>query len=190
MSEEQSLQSNCQLCGGLLEFPSEWIGAQVACPLCGGTTELRVESLEVEEVPLEEEFAAAPPKPPRRWAAVISLIIGVALFLGSLGAWILWKQYSAAKVEVTKSSSPTFVEEGVVVVAPMLAMYQGGVKAEELRLGCELFVGRCSECHNPHDPATYSAGEWGSIFSTMRGKAKLSGEEVEQINRFLASVRP
>lgn len=199
MSSEQPLQGNCDQCGGLLEFPVEWLGAQVACPLCGETTELRVESIEAEAVPsevdlspLEEEFVVEPPKTARRWPLIVGASVGVILLLGCVAAWFVWKSRSEVKVSATKPlpSSVAAVEESVLVVAPTLGIYQGGMKAEELRAGRELFVSRCSECHNLHDPATYSASEWGGIFSSMRGKAKLSGEQAEQINRFLASVRP
>ncbi len=76
------------------------------------------------------------------------------------------------------------------MVSPTIGMFQGGLKAEDLRAGREVFVNRCSECHNLHDPATYGASEWSGIIASMRGKAKLSSEQSEQLNRFLASVRP
>lgn len=192
MSAEQPLQGDCEQCGGRLEFPVEWLGAQVACPLCGATIELRSESVETEPVPVEEEFIPAPPKPSRRWPAILAAIGGVVLLLGGVAAFIVWKHGPRAKIDAAKpSSSPTVaVEETVLVVSPTIGMFQGGLKAEDLRVGRELFVSRCSECHNLHDPATYGASEWGGIIGSMRGKAKLSGEQSEQLNRFLSSVRP
>ncbi len=200
MSAEQPLQGDCAACGGRLEFPVEWLGAQVACPLCGAATELRSGSVEAEPVPVEEvieeaveeEFIPVPQKTSRRWPVLLATVGGIVLLLGGVAALIVWKQRPPAGTEASKRGLPSAVavEEAALVVSPTAGMFQGGVKAEDLRVGRELFVSRCSECHNLHDPATYGASEWGGIISSMRGKAKLSGEQSEQLNRFLASVRP
>jgi hypothetical protein len=189
MSEEQPLQGNCEQCGGLLEFPAEWIGAQVACPLCGAPTDLHAPTPDAEPEVAEEESLPVPCA--RRWPLVIGVVCSL-LLLSSVAAWILWKQRGGTKLETGNPApaSAAIAEEMVLVTAPTLGMFQGGVKAEDLRAGRELFVSRCSECHNLHDPATYSASEWGGILASMRGKAKLSSSQAEQLNRFFATVRP
>lgn len=195
MSAEQPLQGDCEACGGRLEFPVEWLGAQVACPLCGATTELRSGSVETDPVPVEEELEEpipTPQKPSRRWPVILATVGGIVLLLGGVAAFIVWKQRPTAGMEASKPGLPSAVavEETVLVISPAVGMFQGGMKAEDLRAGREVFVSRCSECHNLHDPATYGASEWSGIIASMRGKAKLSGEQAEQLNRFLASVRP
>src|SRR6185436_4861162 len=62
--------------------------------------------------------------------------------------------------------------------------------AQEIKSGREVYLGHCSECHVFHDPAVYKAEEWSSLINKMEGKAKLSRDERERLERFVATIRP
>ncbi len=58
-----------------------------------------------------------------------------------------------------------------------------------LNSGRDLYLGRCGECHQYFDPASYSNEEWGMWMDKMRGKAKMNNREYEETAQFLKVIR-
>lgn len=58
----------------------------------------------------------------------------------------------------------------------------------ELERGRELYLGRCSACHQPVAPANIPAAEWPEHVSEMRVRARLAPEEEQLILLYLVTV--
>lgn len=58
----------------------------------------------------------------------------------------------------------------------------------ELQRGRELYLGRCSACHQPIAPASYAAAEWPEHVGEMKARARLSPEEEQLIVLYLMTM--
>ena len=59
--------------------------------------------------------------------------------------------------------------------------------------GLELYVSKCSGCHQLHKRNEFTAAKWDSILVPMQKKSKTSDEQIEKISNFLAegdSINP
>jgi hypothetical protein len=71
----------------------------------------------------------------------------------------------------------------------VVAKFQNGLSAAQIRVGREVIAGPCVDCHRQYDPATYGGEEWNRIIGSMRGKAKLRGKQSDELDAFVRSVR-
>ena len=56
-------------------------------------------------------------------------------------------------------------------------------------LGRTLYGGRCNECHQHFDPAIYDDEAWSHWIGQMRGKAKMGGDDLDAVDRFIRILR-
>jgi hypothetical protein len=56
---------------------------------------------------------------------------------------------------------------------------------EELKTGRDLYVQKCSSCHNLYLPTDYRADRWKGILDTMQVKARISEQQKVAINKYL-----
>lgn len=61
--------------------------------------------------------------------------------------------------------------------------------SQRAREGRDVFVGRCSECHQLYDPSGYPDDEWDTWIGKMIPKAKLRRNEGELVQEFIKTVR-
>lgn len=137
-----------------------------------------------------------------KWKLVVgalaaSLVLAVALWAGA--GWLKSKRaggtadVSAARPAAASARSSTS-SSGVQLdppkaVTPVVAKFQNGFTAQQIRNGRDLFGGVCTECHRQYDPATYNDTEWERTIGGMRGKAKLRGKQSEELDTFVRTVR-
>ncbi|MFC1670463.1 hypothetical protein ACFL20_08720 [Spirochaetota bacterium] len=62
------------------------------------------------------------------------------------------------------------------------------IKLEDLRMGRELYVLKCSGCHNLYLPGQFSKSEWKKIVTSMMKKAKLTLKEMDLILKYLVTM--
>ncbi len=55
----------------------------------------------------------------------------------------------------------------------------------DLRLGRELLINRCTRCHGVVSADRYSVSDWGIIVNKMVPKAKLSNDEAQLIYKYV-----
>lgn len=191
-----SHQCSCQHCGGLIEFPDELAGQAVACPLCSAETLLANATTTT---------AAPRPKSARKPAGPNKTVVlaTVAVMAVGLGAWVVVANLPAKSKETpvatesmtekpasSSAASPvSSSSDSMKEFKPVVAAYQGGQPTEQIRNGREVFITKCTECHRQYDPASFPGASWDNIMGSMRGKAKLRGNESEDLNRFIKSVR-
>ena len=65
-----------------------------------------------------------------------------------------------------------------------------GTKLEDLRLGRDLYVRKCSGCHSLYRPEERSSKEWAVAVPGMAEQARLTTEEVALIVQYLRAVAP
>lgn len=58
-----------------------------------------------------------------------------------------------------------------------------------VKRGRAVFAGPCSNCHQLFDPVPYDATSWNNLIGTMRGKAKLGGDDYADLQEFIKTVR-
>lgn len=190
---ENNLKCVCDRCGGLLEFAATDAGAEVECPLCQQTTVLR-----------GGDAGAGGGGAPRsgRSRKVLLVVAGIVLAVSGVGAgaafFIKQKGAKAVKVEaprteparVSKAAEPTREDDASAKpVVPVLAAFQAGFSAAQIREGRDLFYWKCSECHHLYDVSIYGDKQWDTVFGNMRGKAKLNGAQAQAIATFVRSIR-
>lgn len=194
---ETNLKGPCDHCGGLLEFAATDAGAEVECPLCQKTTVLRA----------PEAAGAGAPRGGRSrrvllgaTAAVLVLSVvgaGAAFYLKQKGGKVAERaeksggaDRSGGAEKMAKATAPERADDSVAKdVIPVVAPFQAGLSAAQIREGRELFFWKCSECHHLYDVSIYEDRQWDSIFGNMRGKAKLNGAQAQAIGTFVRSIR-
>jgi len=62
-------------------------------------------------------------------------------------------------------------------------------RGEQLSQGRQLYVYRCSSCHNLYLPTSHDEDEWRAALDEMAGRAHLTPAESEAILRYLVSAR-
>lgn len=55
--------------------------------------------------------------------------------------------------------------------------------------GRELFVSKCSGCHQLFNPNHYTAAEWDSLLFIMKNKAKIREEQKNQIYSWIIEIK-
>jgi mono/diheme cytochrome c family protein len=55
----------------------------------------------------------------------------------------------------------------------------------ELKVGRELYISHCKQCHGLHKPNKYSAEKWVTILDKMQPKAKIDNEQRRLIYSYL-----
>jgi cytochrome c5 len=96
----------------------------------------------------------------------------------------------AAAAPASSGSSSSAVQlDPPKAVTPVVAKFQNGFTAQQIRNGRDLFGGACTECHRQYDPATYNDTEWERTIGGMRGKAKLRGKQSDELDTFVRTVR-
>jgi len=55
----------------------------------------------------------------------------------------------------------------------------------ELKVGKELYINHCKQCHSIHRPKEYSAEKWVKILDQMQPKAKIDNEQRRLIYSYL-----
>ncbi len=194
---ETNLKGPCDHCGGLLEFAATDAGAAVECPLCQKTTVLRA----------PEAAGAGAPRGGRSrrvllgaTAAVLVLSVvgaGAAFYLKQKGGKVAERaeksggaDRSGGVEKMAKATAPERADDSAAKdVIPVVAPFQAGLSAAQIREGRELFFWKCSECHHLYDVSIYEDRQWDSIFGNMRGKAKLNGAQAQAIGTFVRSIR-
>lgn len=194
---ETNLKGPCDHCGGLLEFAATDAGAAVECPLCQKTTVLRA----------PEAAGAGAPRGGRSrrvllgaTAAVLVLSVvgaGAAFYLKQKGGKVAERaeksggaDRSGGAEKMAKATAPERADDSAAKdVIPVVAPFQAGLSAAQIREGRELFFWKCSECHHLYDVSIYEDRQWDSIFGNMRGKAKLNGAQAQAIGTFVRSIR-
>ena len=63
-----------------------------------------------------------------------------------------------------------------------------GYAAADLKLGRELFLDRCTECHEERRPGDFTEEEWKDILPPMSRRAKLSSEQARCVEAYILSV--
>jgi DNA-directed RNA polymerase subunit RPC12/RpoP len=175
----------CGHCGGHVEFPDDSAGSTVACPHCAGEIILTAES---ESGPVKRS-------PQGKKAVVLGAMV-VLVAASAAGIYLARMRAGPSSAVPTESrrrtelSTPDVpVREPDIHVVPVLARYQSGLGAKDIRKGREIYANRCSECHRFFDPASYAEEEWQNIIGKMRGKAKLNPNEAGEVDRFIRSIR-
>jgi cytochrome c5 len=57
-----------------------------------------------------------------------------------------------------------------------------------LKVGRNLYVGRCSACHSLKDPKALEPGEWPEMVQRMAPDAKLNEDQQRAVTQYLVSV--
>lgn len=193
------LKCNCEHCGGRIEYPADAVGASVPCPHCQRETPLKLDG--GDDGP--EVVAVGGSKAKMVIGAVIACVVAVAVLAGAL-VWV--KKKSATKdspgttktTKAEKSSTTPALAASTTgrieldppkAVVPVVAKFQNGLTAAQIRGGREVIAGPCVDCHRQYDPATYGGEEWNRIIGSMRGKAKLRAKQSDDLDAFVRSVR-
>ena len=196
---ETNLKGPCDHCGGLLEFAATDAGAEVECPLCQKTTVLRAPEV------VAASAGAARGGRSRKVLLVAAAVVLVLSVVGAGAAFYL-KQKGGKSVERVeksggsdksggtekraKATAPERADDSAAKdVIPVVAPFQAGLSAAQIREGRELFFWKCSECHHLYDVSIYEDRQWDTIFGNMRGKAKLNGAQAQAIATFVRSIR-
>lgn len=58
----------------------------------------------------------------------------------------------------------------------------------ELERGRELYLGRCSACHQPIAPSSFPASDWPEHVGEMKVRARLSTEEEQLVLLYLVTM--
>ena len=188
------LKCTCEHCGGRIEYPAEAVGANVPCPHCQHETPLKLDTGESAEV-LSVGGA--------KWKLVAGALVASLVLVGVLWAgagWLKKRRESGAVVSSpgkpaavasarSGSSSSAVQLDPPKAVTPVVAKFQNGFTAQQIRNGRDLFGGACTECHRQYDPATYNDTEWERTIGGMRGKAKLRGKQSDELDTFVRTVR-
>ena len=72
-------------------------------------------------------------------------------------------------------------------LAPPVAMLPAH-SSDELSLGRELYVTKCTKCHAPEPVLKYSAAEWEKIVPDMAKDTKLSTRETAAVRDYIMAV--
>lgn len=56
---------------------------------------------------------------------------------------------------------------------------------DTLTLGRELYINRCSNCHNLYQPSSYTKEEWKKIIDAMQKRAKINDKQKESIYTYV-----
>lgn len=197
------LPGKCAHCAGEFEFDAGDAGAVAPCPHCGRETMLEIAG---EETALAAEAASSPRKS-RRWIAVAGIAVAVLAVAGSAAAFYLKRNHghggdsaggnggsksggsSSGTTLATARTAADMAAETPKDVIPVIASYQGGLTADQIRRGRDVFWDKCTECHRLFDPSVYAADHWDKTIASMRGKAKLNGAQAEELNIFIRSLR-
>jgi cytochrome c5 len=166
----------------------------VPCPHCQRETPLKLDAAESAEV-LSVGGA--------KWKLVAGALVASLVLVGALWAGAGWlkKKRESGTADVVASrpaaaaparggtSSATVQLDPPKAVTPVVAKFQNGFTAQQIRNGRDLFGGACTECHRQYDPATYNDTEWERTIGGMRGKAKLRGKQSDELDTFVRTVR-
>lgn len=180
-----------------MEFAATDAGAEVECPLCQKTTVLRA--------PEAAAAGAARGGRSRKMllgavAAVLVLSVvgaGTAFYLKQKGGKVAERSTgsggsdrSGGAEKMVKATAPERADDSAAKdVIPVVAPFQAGLSAAQIREGRELFYWKCSECHHLYDVSIYEDQQWDRVFGSMRGKAKLNGAQAQAISTFVRSIR-
>jgi hypothetical protein len=175
------------------------VGASVPCPHCQRETPLKLDGGDDGA----DVVAVGGSKAKVVIGAVIASVVAVAVLAGAL----VWVKKKAATKDSPGTTTTPKVEKGGAVpassagssekveldppkaVVPVVAKFQNGLSAAQIRVGREVIAGPCVDCHRQYDPATYGGEEWNRIIGSMRGKAKLRGKQSDELDAFVRSVR-
>ena len=62
------------------------------------------------------------------------------------------------------------------------------ISLEELKTGREIYVKKCSSCHQLHLPNEYTEKVWSSNLDEMQARAKITNEEKQLIYQFIVNA--
>ena len=62
------------------------------------------------------------------------------------------------------------------------------VSLEELKTGREIYVKKCSSCHQLHLPSQYNEKVWSSNLNEMQARAKITDEEKQLIYQYITNA--
>ncbi|MFM8468989.1 MAG: hypothetical protein ACKODH_03310 [Limisphaerales bacterium] len=197
------LKCSCEHCGGLIEYPADAVGASVPCPHCQRETPLKLDDSGDDA----DVVAVGGSKARVVMGAVIASVVAVAVLAGAL-VWAKRKTAARDPSSPPPPSAQTAQKTGTAsapaastsatakveldppkAVVPVVAKFQNGLSASQIRVGREVIAGPCVDCHRQYDPATYGGEEWSRIIGSMRGKAKLKGRQSDELDAFVRSVR-
>jgi hypothetical protein len=207
------LKGSCVHCGGHIEFPGSAIDTVVPCPHCGNQTVLRFDQIEDHTEDADEGNAQR-----MLIIALIILVVALGAIAGGYyylksktSKSGIPKKKTETQIAPVVSSKPKS-DPAKATSEPKLAMLNfetvpdTNVDADpakhrfpleaarrsatgEIRIGRQVFLGHCSECHVFYDPAMYSADQWPQLLNKMEGKAKLGRDEREKLEKFMATIR-
>ncbi|MGB0578199.1 MAG: hypothetical protein ACPGVU_00730 [Limisphaerales bacterium] len=193
---EGYLKCNCHHCEGPIEYPVESAGEVCRCPHCNLPTPLVVPG--GEEDPNTITVGGGSAK-----IIVIGLVILAAVVIGVAGTvWYVGnlkkkkdgppagpKSEAPTQTVVASTGSGAVVDGPWKTVRPVVAQFQAGLSAAQVKEGRYVLSGPCTDCHKMYDPVTFERDAWNSTLSNMRGRAKLRGREYEDLQLFVRSIR-
>ncbi len=106
-----------------------------------------------------------------------------------------WRQWFAPRVRGIApcllglaACTGSAVPPATAADAQRAALSRPETTLSELERGRELYLGRCSACHQPIPPASIPAAEWPEHVGEMKERARLSADEEQLILLYLVTV--
>ncbi len=187
------LSGQCQQCGGEFDFAASDAGAIGECPHCGKDTLFQVAGETVAEAAAEDTETPSSPRSSRRWLVVAGIAFAVLALAGTAAAFYVKRSNGGGSSGVrSAANNPAALAaeaETAKDVMPVIAAYQGGQTADQIRRGRDVFWNSCSECHRFYDPSFYTSSQWSATLGNMRGKAKLNAAQYDDLLVFVKSLR-